>query len=573
MDKRWLVLFAFLLLLMQSAGAAVNIFYEADLKIELNKQTFSPGETLEALIEIANFEQFPIIEGLLIVEVISGKEIAYPTQFSDEGTIFYEEVIENVNIAGRQKRNIAFTYALPDDLKEGDYALNVYFKTKITPITGAPSIMMNPKSGSFSVTSSTGEFPQLNILRTKTAFNNTLGPVGTFVEAGEEINGKVFIENVSGERLSTLELFVGLCEWDDTSCGSFEQEKTVSIDSINSGQTKEVEVFLNAPAMPGAYAIRIEAREKDGRMISLYRNRAIVEGATAKIRKLIIGQLSFGAEDEILLNLLIGPSPDHKNYPDFENFELVVSVEDLDGPTTLTDSKAIPIIRAKIPEYLEEQFSFSVPTRLDNFKVCGKIVKESIVYDEHCYTVRESEFFVVTEPEYSLVVEWTYNALAKKLDIKFCGKIDGEATGVNGNYYILDRSINEIIEEDSFSSDGCITKKASIEPGEYLLIVNDLINNEQKNFELKLEEEGPVVELKNCSELGGVICRENEMCPGSFISASDSRRCCSAECVVLQPKPEFDLLGAFLILVLLVVLIVIIVFGTGYIKRRTKKNE
>lgn len=561
----------FLVLLSANAAADESVFYSGLLSAELATAELQPGETLRAEIAVSNLEEFPIPEGVLVAEILSGTGLGYPSQFSDEGTVFYEEKVSGINLPPRESRTVEFSYPLPEDLAPGDYSLHLYFSSGRAPVSGIAQIFLAPAPFPFKV-SGEGGFPQAKILRTKTVFNGKTGPVGAPAEPGSEITGEVFVENTSQETLHNLEIFVGLCEWDDTSCTEFLTSSTEKIPALPAGETMGVEISLPSPEMPSAYAVRIELREEGERLLSLYRNRIIVLGATAKVRKMELSGYSFSKGGEVSASILLGPSPDHYTNPAFENFELGFSVENLrTRGIAFSETRAIEKISSSM-EYLRETFSFRTPEALDYFRACATVVKGAKVYDRLCHTFDAQEFMAEEEPQSMIETEWEYKKDSQALAMQFCASSGGTPTALSGHYMLLSLPEKETVSEGALSGANCLARTAAVSGTSCLLVVDDYLAGRQHKFTIDLSLQQA---KKTCAELGGFLCGKNEACPGSLLPASDAEGCCSVKCAARggngtppeENKPDF----AFFVIAALA--IVILLFLAGTIKRRFSRNE
>ncbi|MFH1225309.1 MAG: LPXTG cell wall anchor domain-containing protein [Candidatus Diapherotrites archaeon] len=560
-----------------SASSPPDIFIKGALQVQAEKDVLNAGEALKLKITVSNLGDCPIADGAVVVEIVRGAGMPYPSQSSDAGTVFYEEVLGGITLAAGQKKEISFGYVLPSDISAGDYAAQLYFRTARAPIAGIAHLFASPLTVPFKVANqaASAEFPMLNIVRTKTEFNGYTGPVGAPAEAGSKIIGRVYVQNLSRIEVSGAEVFVALCEWDDTACDKYISESTQALQALKAGATASADAELSAPTQPSAYAIRIEVRDAQGRVLSLYRNRVIVQGGTAKIRKMLLNKAAFAQGDAIEVNFLLGPSPDHYANPVFENFSLDVELKGTGGGgVSLTGSENYAKISSETG-YYEKRFTFTAPEALAQFTLCGKVVKEGKEYDRYCYEVNSAGFAVEKKIESKLSAEWKYEKTSGLLTLKLCRLSAGKEIDMNSHYFLQDSASGEIVKQRFFSSRGCYSDVLPVPQAKYLLVLDDYISKTQKSFAMDLfraPEEKPVGAEKTCAQLGGSVCPQGEGCTATFARASDSARCCTAKCApkgsVPPPQSGGDLFSFFLILIGVVLLAIAFL-----ILRKGRKKE
>ncbi len=570
--KKMLAVFVLTLFFLSGAGAQ-DLFYSSNMRVSLNKQVFESGETLEAEITVLNMEDFPVAEAYLVIELVQGKDYYYPSQTSDVDNVFFEEKITGLNLAPNSKVTVAFSHVLPADLKPGDYRLDAYAKTVKTHLVGAPHIFASPKTVRFKVETGSGQFPEAKFGRTETRFHQFTGPVGPGIEPNSNIENDVFVQNVSDKDLRNLSLFVGLCEWDDTSCASFDSSATTNIDLLKAGEQKGVSVNLKASEMPDAYAIRLELRDSGGKLLSLYRNRSVVYGPTAKIHQLNVSDYIFKKGDEAELSLLIGPSPDHYLYPTFTDFTLKTWVENIRDNNSIVFEQSKQIDSITVPDLKTENFSFTSSTALDLFKVCALIEKQGIEHENYCYIVDASKF-PSKEEKSELELEWDYDFSARTLDLVFSNK-DTEVNEINAAFLLMDFATNDLVSSKSLEGKSPTTEKIEVEPSNFVLLLNNFSTGKQTRIEINLAGQLNAPSLQACAELGGTICSSDTRCE-NIAASSDSGICCLTECkgkpaVQEGVFPGFSPILIFIFLVLLVLAIVgVSIFYFGKEQRKRK---
>ncbi len=398
-----------------SAANTTLMFWKGDLNLQIDKSVYSSGEVLNARIHISNGENYSITDGKLVIEIVKGcNEPAYPAQLSDCDNVIYEEVLEHITLLPLSSREISWNFTIPSYFSAGDYRLDAFFIANRAPLKGIHFIFLPGEWTRFKVSSS-GNYPLLKILRTKTEFGRELGQVAAPVNSGAMFNGSVWIQAESAEAIGKkFILKIGICSWDDTECEDYAKILPFTMDS----QLKVLNVMLQAPSKPDAYAIRIEVVDENGVLHSLYRSRIIVTGVTAKIRK--VGILyPFLKHDEVNeVYVLVGTSPDHYTNPVVQNVECSVKITTIDGEKIYEDKRLIPELSpTKIFEPLK--FRVSSDTKLDEFTLCVYLKSSSEVYDTYCFDVRKQDFEYVKDVKYS-VQNVKYYENESLLEVKLC---------------------------------------------------------------------------------------------------------------------------------------------------------
>lgn len=570
--KKTALVFAILAIFLSNV-MAVELFYESNMFVSLNKTEFAPGETLEANIDIMNSEEFPIAEAYLVFELVQGEKYYYPSQTKDRDNVFFEENVEGVNIAPFDRVSKSFSYQLPSDLAPGSYRFDVYAKTKNTHMVGAPHIFGSPKSINFTVSGGNGSFPEVRFVRTKTRFHQFLGPVGPGIDSGEEIENEVFVQNDSEKTLKNLTLFVGLCEWDDTSCDSYSSKATEKIASLGPGEETAVSVKLTAPELPGAYSIRLELKDSEDKLISLYRNRSIVYGGTAKIHQLNVSDYIFNKGDEGTVEMLIGPSPDHYTWPSFDNFNAKVWIEDVRDNNSVVFTEEIPIVSIASPDFLEKSFAFTAEKELDLFNVCGEITKDGVEHESTCYLVDASLFPEKVQVS-EIDVQWDYDFSEGTLNLVF-SNIDSKVNELDAAFLLMDFANNDLVVTKSLKDDSPMMESLEVPPKNFVLILNNFTTRKQQKIEINLEGLATAPSSKPCSELGGILCSAEQICSNP-VPSSEGSVCCLTECNARvstgQQGLPWDSVYSFIFWIVVIIIVLAVLYNI-YIRTGNRGNE
>lgn len=466
-------------------SAEESIFYKGELNFKVN-EAYNSGETISSTITISNSEEFPIADATLVVDLIKGcKEPIYPSQASDCDNIINEKIINDINLAPKSNKKVDFSYVLPADLESGTYRLDVYLIARKAPIIGIPSILLTGKYKSFEV-NGLSSYNDIKILRTKTNIKNQTGPIGVGVEKNENVNLEVYITSEASEN---AELFVKVCDWEDTTCKESKVEKTIPL-SLIAGENK-INVEFNAPSTTSAYPVRLEV-SKNGNILSLYRSRIVVMGESAKIRKIYPDKIVYGNENA-KVSVLVGPSPDHYNKPTTKNVKLTVKLTNSDGKSY---EKSQTISEIASTDLLMKDFSFSVK-ELRDYEICGKIESSTgELYDSECYNVIASKFSSSQH-----LIELEQNFQENRFNGKICIKdsLTKEAVNTKISIMVMENSSVMFIEEREVQA--CSDLSFQITPGvNYLLKVYDQGTDQEYNFNIYKEAEketiGKITEIK-----------------------------------------------------------------------------
>lgn len=511
-----------LLLAVLAPNAGAEALYSGYLEISLDAGPFNAGGEVSGKFIVTNSEAISFNDGKIIAEIVSGNRnsLGYPSQLSDAGVIISEKAFDAPLLSG-QNKEIPFSISLPENLSSGTYTLDAYYRTGRTPIIGIAHIFISPVSAEFELAGS-GDGPTINIVRTKTVFNGVAGPVGPPTEPGSTIAGKVFLLNPSSSDAQGIEVFAGLCPWDDTACASFISQDSKQL-SVPAGGEADVGISLKVPSLPGAYAIRIEAR-KDGKMLALYRNRAIVTGGTARIRKFDISAPELNAGQQATLKLLLGSSPDHYTFPSFDSFSLNAWVE-AGGKKIFEKTEQV----ASMPfEEVERGFSFSFAPAQDykTFTVCSSVTKNSVEFDKYCFDVVPLEK-TIGDAKGRIEVETNYSRESSILSVSICGVgVDGNPESLDVGYTLLNSNSSEKLRESEVKGETCFSDAVPVSAGKYLLIAEDLKNGSQFNKTIDISAT-PL----SCIGEGKVLCQNPESCDGEAFQTDDGL-CCSGKCAL-----------------------------------------
>jgi hypothetical protein len=548
---------------------STSMFYRGDVIVSLDKESYNAGDELTATITAANMEAFSIVNSAIVVEVVKGeKEHYYPSQNSDADSIIYEKVIDVLTLAPRSQKKVAFSYKIPSDAKSGDYRIDVYFGNERTPVVGMPAIFVAPKSKPFAVTG-TGAFPAAQISRINTKFMDKAGPVGPLVATSGKVSGNVVIQSSSGAEIENLKLKVIVCEWDDTLCSgsSILFSKEYSINSLLALKSASVPVEFTAPALPEAYAIRLELLDAGGRTLSLYRSRIVTSGETGRIRKLAIDKLNYKKGDSGAVMVQVSASPEGSNTTVSKNAKLSVSIAQ-GGSTVYSSSYTIPEL-SDANGIAAKEFGFTADQDLSGFTVCSRLESEAgKLFDQYCYTI-DAQKAKTGVNEVTAETSFAGNTLTATL----CAQdTSGLASSVVSTVMLYSGdSKNQIENKGSLNLNPCSSVSFSVGAGEYLLLVNDLATNQQFRFPVNAGSVGGCGNkkcegnenagncCKDCGCTAGLVCTNDVCIESAATTATTEDTTPTVESTTTTTPKAQDNSSNTLILVAVVILIILAV--------------
>jgi len=537
-----------------------DLTWSGGATIKLDKVTFAAGEAITGKVVILNNEEALLLNGKIVLHLAQGV-YEYPSQFNANDNIVLEKIIDAGWILPRTSKEISFT--LPGQFG-GDYRVDLYSWAGKSKLLGASNILLGPSSNSFTVSGSAKK--NISIAREFTVFNMVAGPVGFPVKAGESLDGFVMIYNPLDVDKAGLKLGVKVCEWASIFCDA--QEQFFDVPVAKKGDYTSFWAKMSAPLVPSAYEILMTLY--DGEKIeSVYKNRVIVSGGTAKIRKFLLKGLD---TKNYSVDVALSGSPDHFTNPDFNDFSLTAEVF-YNGTSISKEEKNISGIKAG--EIMSENLSLGKGV-FD--KMCLKVTKAGVEYELQCVDVP----IQLVQQEYDGVhpkmveVTWNYDNLSGALTII----LKKETINAQINLYSSDSAL---LGE---KADGVgMYSKVILVPRENLtLAVDDFDAKQQKLIEINLAPEkiisSPLGD-RTSSNLGGeLIGKDPESCSGTICQAGAgctgaikdtiNGKCCMGQCLLgsggdanwsalLSPVP----LVLWILLIIVVILLIVMVNVKG----------
>jgi hypothetical protein len=312
-------------------------------------------------------------------------------------------------------------------------------------------------------------------------------------------------------------------------------------------------------------------KNSKGKVLSLYRNRSIVYGGTAKIHKLFVSDFEYSKGENGTVTMFYGPTPDHYLKPVFENFELKVTIEDMKANRLIysKSERVSEIGRNYEKDFFEREFSFTSENDMGLFRVCGTIEKSGTLHEEYCFVVDASKF-VKKEVFSEIGAVTTYLDTEKRLDIEFYFIDPSISDQVDATFILMDFSTNNLLSEGELNSLPQSENVKDIPTGNYTLIINNFLTKSQTKIDIVVGNPVGILEAQSCSQLGGYSCTVNQTCFGTLINANDGGVCCSETCgQKITPIPglpsaqsfQIDNIVVFFVIILLVIGVLVKLMG------------
>lgn len=551
--KKLMGLFFVLLFSMVFSLSPSDLIWNGFVQVNFDKPQFDLNEEITGSIYLNNAEDFPLIDGRIVLQIVQGT-YEYPSQFSNDN-IVNETKISDIWVLPNSMKQIDFV--LPAQ-KSGNYRLDVYSWVLKSKFVGSSSILYNPISANFSVKGN--EEKRVIINRAKTVFgpNNIVGPVGFPINAGSNFSGKVVVKNESGKAQSDLELVVSLCDWAIVFCDTPTENKFV-VPFLAIGEEKTIDVSLVAPELSSAYEINLVLK-KGNDIESIYKSRVIVSGPTTEARKVFITGLD---TKEYNISVVISGSPDHFSAPSFDNFSLGV---ELFEDETKKEEKYINIDSIAFGQIMSKNFSLSSKS-FD--KVCIVAKKSGKEYEKECFNVdlKSIEESYEAELAFPVNVVWDYSEEISSLKIVLTKAL------INAKIKVLDGE--DIIFEEELKDKLSKTESyLPVDKKNLILVVDDLDVKKQQVFDIRLDKTTDLSEIVSpvtIDEEGNFIdthcysniCEEGFVCSGTSFKTAQGD-CCNANCIPVFEKQIEEIIPFVVILSILIALIALVVVVSTY---------
>lgn len=545
----------------QPAYTLDDLTWEGYISVNLDKTIFNPDEEVKGHLIIENGEHKPLLGQRIILQLAKG-EYDYPSMLANDNIIF-EQLFEDNWILPRTIKKIEFNLG---QLNPGEYHLDVYSWVLKTMFVGSDAILYNPVTINFKV-SGENEETEIYINRKLTNFGKekSIGPNGFPVEAGQKFSGEVYITNQTTTEKNNLTINIEICDWSKSFCNGelFDSEKekiskTISVSKLLGKKDNKIDVELTAPLIPSVYEISITLKENE-KILSIYKNRVIVTGGTSKIRKVLFGGLE---NKEYSLEVLFAGSPDHFTYPDFENFNLKMSVFNNEKLINEKEENYSKITTGEVKSNLfkieEKEFD----------RICIEINKDNIIYDKECFSINLEGIqkdYDEKHPEL-MDIKYNYNSTTEELTLTLTKKVLNE---INGRIRILKENNTTLINE-VINHKGIFEKNYLLNKENYTLMIDDFDSKRQKVIYLNLSETDSFArDENNLNSCGGIICPSGTVCDSKTYNSSEGD-CCTTNCI---PSIESSGVLGILTIPLIFWIGVILLIFSGIILFNTLKNR
>ena len=536
-----------------------DILWDGAVSLNLDKELFSDNEEITGIIRVYNNEAYPIVGQRIAIHLGEGT-YDYPSQFAKDN-IIAEKQIDDIWIIPEDYQDFEFSFPAQG---AGEYHVDVYSWVLKSKLVGASAIYLGPITREFTVQGEKNE--EKAIINRELSFfglNDTIGPVGFPVEPGGEFSGTAYIYNPSENKKQDLKLGVSICDWASVFCKDVE-EIEFEIGELKAGYGKVVDIAIDVPEIPSAYAVKMTLY-KGSEIESIYRSRVIAEGGTAKLRKIYLDGLD---NANYSLSAILSGSPDHFNFPDFEDFSIEMEVF-LEDESIEKDSVDVEIIGTTI----ENEDGVFVPDVIMQFfdikaslfdHICVRVEKDSRIFEEECFDAdikAIQEAYDIANPA-PTKVDWDYKEEKEELTIT----LDREE-GMDVRVTIF--SEGEIFYEKEISETSHFEETIWLAKDNYTMIVDDLVLKEQMVYDLFFmfeasQLENPIIadvpdEFKAPRLCEEKICEDGFSCSGQVYESSEGL-CCTSECVPSIGVNSFEILSLPLIVWVALILATIAAF-------------
>ncbi len=543
-----------------AAGEQISFEWNDMTSVVLDKQVFNDSEPITGKVIFTNLDGAPSLGTKIVLHLAQGS-YTYPSQLNLNENIFEEKIINMDFVLSMSKKEAAFSLTNPGS---GEFRADAYVWVVKSKGAGASNIFYNPVSANFKVEGNKKERAVID--RAQTVFENTVGPIGFPVDAKSKFKGAVVINNPSSVEKNNLTVGIKICEWASAFCEN-ETETKFNVNPIAAQKSGSVEVELIAPEIPSAYEIGITLYN-NGAVESIYKNRVIVSGGTAKVRKIVLGGLN---DKNYNLDLVIMGSPDHFSYPEFGNFESKLEVY---AGNNIIEEKSAKIDLIKTGDIIEQKYA------LDSkffTKFCSKIIKNNIIYETECFTVDLNKLLTEYDIQNPKKIEATfsYDEFSKMLTINL------KKEKINAQVRIFDPVQNYL--KEMVTADKEYSKSIPMEKINLSLVIDDFDSKTQQLIPMNLalssnddiiygdtnDPNANIISQKKCT---GIVCSKNTVCT-TKTQLTIEGDCCYTKCVESGVNSQNSLEIPLILWVALIVLIVAIVIIYEVIQKKGVKRK
>lgn len=543
-----------------AVGQEISFNWDDMTSISLDKLVFTDSEPITGKVTFGNMEEHPSLGTKIVLQIVQGNH-SYPSQLNLTENILEEKIIDMDFVLGKFKKEANFSLTNPGS---GKFRVDAYVWVVKSKGSGASNILMNPVFVTFEVEGNKKERAVIN--RAQTVFENTVGPIGFVINSESKFSGIVVVNNDSSVEKSNLVVGIKICEWASAFCENASETK-FNLLSISPNAKGSVAVELFAPKIPSAYEILITLYNNNS-IESIYKNRVIVSGGTAKVRKIVLDGLK---DKNYSLNLVILGSPDHFTYPDFLNFESKIEVY---NGNQVIEEKNSKIDLIKTGDIIEQKYS------LDSkffTKFCSKIVKDNMVYENSCFNVDLNKLlseYEIQNPT-KIAATFYYDDFSKKLTINL------KKASINAQVKIFDS--DQTYFKEIVQAQGEYVATIDVAKINLFLVIDDFDIKRQQVIPMNLALSGKndiiygetndpnasIILEKKCT---GIICSSNQICDTNT-EVTLTGNCCYTKCVESGVLSNKVLEIPLIFWVALIVLIVATIIVYEIIKNKKRGNR
>jgi hypothetical protein len=415
-----------------------NITLDASIKGEVKDAEHTAGEDISAVVSITNDGGYCLSDGILVYDLVKGRDTPVSIPFSSrdviDGENFFQEDSLDVSICPGEVKTIPLNITLPEDLSSGQYRLDLYLKAPRLSINGNHEAYAPITSIPFKVQGG-GDFPQARIVHSKTVFAGGQYQSGPVVDPGGSQSVFVTVQNNSSEKFQGV-VEVSICPFGDASGLGCKPDGKYD---INIEANKEISVGFDASTdiKADVYAVLYKLLDKEGRLVSIYKNRFIVGGHKASLRYLSADKASYKEGEKVGLHGSVnGPYTYGMVGGMTEDLDLKVDVYDTGGlweKNIYSNTQHYPSINSDS----EAPFvaDFTAGADISGYKMCGRVLVAGKEVDLRCISSGESKYYLSWPWSYLPIVILIL-AIASVL-FKYFSRGAGLARGKNKTSFLI----------------------------------------------------------------------------------------------------------------------------------------
>ena len=288
--------------------------------------------------------------------------------------------------------------SLPRDLASGQYRVDFYLKGPRISVNGgheaySPSVFLP-----FMV-SGAGDFPQANIVHSQTRFAGGQYQAGPLVDSNSQQSGYVTIQNNNRVKIFEGNLSVKSCIYGIASGLGCLESLTYKI-NINPGQTQKIDISQSTKVEPDVYSVEYELHDVNGRLLSIYKNRFIVNGSMASLKYLSVDKMSYKKNEIVRINAAV-TGPYAYNISKAGASKVTLKTE-LYSIGALFENRIFSQTQnfKTLLNNNDGQINASFTTRADirSYKICGTVSVGGSIVESRCIMSNDAQTFYIPWP-------------------------------------------------------------------------------------------------------------------------------------------------------------------------------